>query len=130
MPNPKLLESKKFNGFSLADILQTVNDRIEVLLDRDHTIGHSYFLQLESGDVNGLKAVFTNNVIPLLQEYFYHDYEKIALILGEGFIRLKSNKIVKFANYKNIDSPEVVNQFELISPINDIEDAVLKLLNN
>ena len=130
MPDSTLLDKIEFNGFTLAEVLGTINERIEVLLDRDHTIGHSYFLDLESGDVEGLKSVFTNNIIPLLQEYFYHDYEKIALILGEGFIKIKENKTVKFANFKNIDSPEIANQFELISSIDDIENAIILLLNN
>jgi 5-methylcytosine-specific restriction endonuclease McrBC GTP-binding regulatory subunit McrB len=130
MPKSSLLVQKQFNGFTLADVLQSINERIEVLLDRDHTIGHSYFLQLESGDIEGLKSVFVNNILPLLQEYFYHDYEKIALILGEGFIRIKENKTVKFASFKLIDTPEIANQFELISPINDIEEAISILLNN
>ena len=130
MPDPSLLTNIVFNEFNLAEVLEAINERIEVLLDRDHTIGHSYFLKLESGDGEGLKSVFTNNIIPLLQEYFYHDYEKIALILGEGFIKIKENKTVKFANFKNIDSPEITNQFELISSIDDIENAIILLLNN
>jgi Cdc6-like AAA superfamily ATPase len=130
MPDSTLLNKIEFKGFTLGQVLETINERIEVLLDRDHTIGHSYFLKLESGDVEGLKSVFANNIIPLLQEYFYHDYEKIALILGEGFIKIKENKTVKFANFKNIDSPEIANQFELISSIDDIENAIILLLNN
>jgi hypothetical protein len=130
MPDSTLLSKVAFKGFNLAIVLDTINQRIEVLLDRDHTIGHSYFLKLESGDSNGLKSVFTNNIIPLLQEYFYHDYEKIALILGEGFVKIKENKNVTFANFKNIDSPEIATQFELISSIDDIEKAVSLLLNN
>ena len=130
MPDSSLLNKIEFNGFTLDEVLETINERIEVLLDRDHTIGHSYFLKLESGDVEGLKSVFANNIIPLLQEYFYHDYEKIALILGEGFIKIKENKTVKFANFKNIDSPEIANQFELISSIDDIENAISLLLTN
>lgn len=130
MPDPSLLTNIVFNEFNLAEVLEAINERIEVLLDRDHTIGHSYFLKLKSGDINGLKSVFANNIIPLLQEYFYHDYEKIALILGEGFIKIKENKTVKFANFKNIDSPEISNQFELISSIDDIENAISLLLGN
>ena len=130
MPDSTLLTNIEFKGFTLAEVLETINERIEVLLDRDHTIGHSYFLNLESGDVEGLKSVFANNIIPLLQEYFYHDYEKIALILGEGFVKVKENKTVKFANFKNIDSPEIANQFELISSIDDIENAISLLLGN
>ena len=129
MPDSYLLDNIAFNGFTLGAVLKTINERIEVLLDRDHTIGHSYFLKLKSGDVEGLNSVFANNIIPLLQEYFYYDYEKIALILGEGFVKMKENKTVKFANFRNIDSPEILNQFELISSIEDIEKAINLLLN-
>ena len=129
MPNPALLEEIQFNDFNLAEVLKTINERIEVLIDRDHTIGHSYFLKIKNGDIASLKSVFKNNIFPLLQEYFYHDYEKIALILGEGFIRLKENQTVNFAKFKNIDAPEVSPQFELIDKIEDIEVAVHLLLN-
>lgn len=129
MPKPELLKEIQFNGFNLSEVLQTINDRIEVLLDRDHTIGHSYFLKIKSGDLESLKSVFKNNIFPLLQEYFYHDYEKIALILGEGFVRVKENQSVKFATFKNIDTPEISTQFELINIIEDIETAVQLLLS-
>ena len=129
MPKPELLKEIQFNSFNLSEVLQTINDRIEVLLDRDHTIGHSYFLKINSGDVESLKSVFKNNIFPLLQEYFYHDYEKIALILGEGFVRVKENQAVKFATFKNIDTPEISTQFELINTIEDIETAVQLLLS-
>jgi 5-methylcytosine-specific restriction endonuclease McrBC GTP-binding regulatory subunit McrB len=130
MPNPILLNDKIFNGFNLGEVLSIINDRIEVLLDRDHTIGHSYFLKINNGDKEKLKFVFKNNIFPLLQEYFYHDYEKIALILGEGFVRIKENKTTKFAAFKNIDQPEIMTQFELIDEVKDIEEAVKLLLNN
>lgn len=130
MPKPSLLSNIEFKEFTLEDVLSTINERIEVLLDRDHTIGHSYFIKLESGDIEGLKLVFLNNIIPLLQEYFYHNYEKIALILGEGFVKIKQNNNIKFASFKTIDIPEIDNQFELIYPINDIENAISILLNN
>lgn len=129
MPNPDLLEEIQFKGFNLSEVLRTINERIQVLLDRDHTIGHSYFLKIKNGDTDSLKSVFKNNILPLLQEYFYHDYEKIALILGEGFVRLKENQTVNFAKFRNIDTPEILNQFELIDEIEDIEEAVELLLN-
>ncbi|MEP0303394.1 MAG: AAA family ATPase, partial [Maribacter dokdonensis] len=92
MPDPSLLLTKTFNGFNLEQVLTAINERIEVLLDRDHTIGHSYFIKLESGNTEGLSSIFKNNIIPLLQEYFYNDYEKIALVLGLGFLREKVAK--------------------------------------
>jgi 5-methylcytosine-specific restriction protein B len=129
MPNPELLEEIQFNGFNLSEVLKTINERIEVLLDRDHTIGHSYFLKVKDGDIESLKSVFKNNIFPLLQEYFYHDYEKIALILGEGFVRIKENQTVKFAKFNHITTPDIAIQFELIDKIVDIEAAVHLLLN-
>ena len=57
MPKPSLLTGK-IDGVSLEDLLNAINDRIEVLVDRDHTIGHSYFIKLHSGDVEGLRNGF------------------------------------------------------------------------
>lgn len=85
MPEPKLLEGKFIGGIALDKLLETINKRIEILLDRDHTIGHSYFIKLKEDDSEGLKQVFKNCIIPLLQEYFYGDYEKIGMIIGAGF---------------------------------------------
>ena len=68
----------------LVKLLKTINKRIEKLLDKDHTIGHSYFLKTKS--LKGLKEVFANKVLPLLQEYFFGDYGKIGLVLGSGFV--------------------------------------------
>ena len=69
-------------------MLSTINRRIEVLYDRDHCIGHSYFLELR-GDANGatkmkvLKKLFRRKVLPLLEEYFFEDWKKIRLVLGD-----------------------------------------------
>ncbi|MBT2160804.1 McrB family protein [Zobellia barbeyronii] len=128
MPEPELLNDIEFEGFNLQEVLEVINQRIELLLDRDHTIGHSYFIKLESGDTEGLLSVFKNNIIPLLQEYFYNDYEKIALVLGSGFVKEKD--IVKniFPKFKNIEEPESNITFELSNTIEDIETAVQLLL--
>ncbi|MFN7118112.1 MAG: AAA family ATPase [Saprospiraceae bacterium] len=74
-------------GIDLAKLLQIVNDRIELLLDRDHRIGHAYFLNIET--LEDLKQVFSQQIIPLLQEYFFNDYAKIGLVLGGYFVREK-----------------------------------------
>ncbi|OAD90279.1 hypothetical protein A7A78_06950 [Aequorivita soesokkakensis] len=129
MPDPSLIEAIEFDGFNLKEVLETINERIEFLLDRDHTIGHSYFMDLESDDTDGLEEVFKNKVIPLLQEYFYHDYEKIALILGSGFVKVETNHQVKFPSIEGISRPDQVTLCELVNDIDDIEAAVLKLLN-
>lgn len=129
MPKPELLEKIGYDGFNLKEVLEAINERIETLLDRDHTIGHSYFIKLESDDTKGLLKVFENNIIPLLQEYFYNDYEKIALVLGEGFVNEKVANKVEFAKFKNIEIPEKNTVYELRTPIENIEVAVGLLLN-
>ena len=97
------------------------------MLDRDHTIGHSYFIKINSGDTKAFQQAFENKIIPLLQEYFYHDYEKIALILGEGFVERKEGK-VSFAKFSKIDLPEILPSYHL-REVEDIETAVRILLN-
>ena len=68
------------NEINLQELLKAINTRIEILLDKDHLIGHSYFVNIKSFD--DLKEVFRNSIIPLLQEYFYDDFEKIRVVLN------------------------------------------------
>ena len=70
---------------NIGAMLKTINERIEYLYDREHTIGHAVFLELkENKNIDKLENIFKKSVIPLLQEYFYEDYEKIRLILGDN----------------------------------------------
>ncbi|GAO27685.1 hypothetical protein JCM15548_14528 [Geofilum rubicundum JCM 15548] len=87
-------------GIDLPQLLTAINQRVEKLIDKDHMIGHSYFLNVSS--LADLKLVFFNKVIPLLQEYFFGDYGKIGLVLGESFVTLKNNDN-KFANFRHYD---------------------------
>lgn len=75
------LNGKIIKGIDICKMLMTINKRIEYLYDREHTIGHAFFIGIN--DFAGLSSVFRNKVIPLLQEYFYDDYEKIRLVLGD-----------------------------------------------
>lgn len=90
----KRIPENEFYGINLADLLTTINARIEKLLDRDHQIGHSYFMQVQSWA--DLEFIFRKNIVPLLQEYFFGDYGKIRLVLGDGFCQAKDNQ-VRFA---------------------------------
>ncbi|MBE7645398.1 AAA domain-containing protein [Tenacibaculum finnmarkense genomovar ulcerans] len=130
LPKPELLENISFDSFNLKDVLETINNRIELLLDRDHTIGHSYFITIESGDTTKLATVFKNNVIPLLQEYFYGDYGKIGLVLGKGFISKKENNKINFADFKYENSNDFKTpSFELEKiDAKNIIDAIHKTL--
>lgn len=77
-------EDRMLGEINMRKLLTVINLRIEKILDRDHMIGHSYFMKVK--DLSALKTVFADEVIPLLQEYFFGDYGKIGLILGKGFI--------------------------------------------
>jgi hypothetical protein len=81
-------------GILLKDLLTTLNERIEVLLSRDHCIGHSYLMGITTP--KQLQAAFVERIIPLLQEYFYGDYGKLSLVLGNGFVK-KAESRVTFA---------------------------------
>ena len=66
-------------------MLEKINQRIEILYDREHMIGHAYFIKLkEEPTMENLQEIFLNRIIPLLQEYFYDDWEKIQLVLGDN----------------------------------------------
>lgn len=90
-------------GHKLSAIMRTINDRIEMLLDRDHLIGHSYFMKITENDTEALKLTFKDKIIPLLQEYFYGDYGKIGLVLGSGFVTTKKNIKFNQAAFASVD---------------------------
>lgn len=93
LPNLNLLKDEDGNDLIVDDIniksmLQKINKRVEYLYDRDHTIGHAYFMSLkENPTLKELESIFKNKIIPLLSEYFYDDWEKILMVLGDGFIQ-------------------------------------------
>ncbi|MFY9105737.1 AAA family ATPase [Aliarcobacter cryaerophilus] len=111
MPNSSLLENLVVDGIKIDNLLETINKRVEYLYDRDHTIGHAYFMSLENLETKEdkkaeLENIFRNKIIPLLQEYFYDDWEKVRLVLGDGFvekIELKSDifdeELIKGSEY-------------------------------
>lgn len=99
MPEPELLKDENVEGVDIEAMLETMNKRIEVLYDREHTIGHAYFMSLSSNsEIAELEAIFRNKVIPLLAEYFFEDWEKIRMVLGDDY---------KDRDYQFIHSDEV-----------------------
>lgn len=92
MPDPEVLKNNDAyivrDGNKVLDValmLDVINQRIEYLFDREHTIGHAFFMPLKDNPtVNQLAIIFKKKIIPLLQEYFYEDYEKIQLVLGDN----------------------------------------------
>jgi 5-methylcytosine-specific restriction protein B len=113
-PESATLTDVLIDGINIAEMLDTINKRITVLLDREHTIGHSYLLPLKANPtIENLAEIFENRIIPLLQEYFYDDYEKIQLVLGDNqkpddstrFI-VKKTDVVKLFGNADIDFTE------------------------
>ena len=88
----------RYANSSGGEILKKINQRIEKLLDKDHLIGHSYFLkEMDQNPETKLLDSFYRSIIPLLQEYFYGDYDKIGAVLGVGFIYQVDQEEVEFA---------------------------------
>lgn len=119
IPKEKFLPAIEFGIFNLQKLLETLNKRIEKLLDRDHLIGHSYFIKVRSWD--DLKETFYKNIIPLLQEYFFGDYAKIGAVLGKGFVKVKNGNTSKeeklFAEFDEFDAGDFEERatFEIIN---------------
>jgi 5-methylcytosine-specific restriction protein B len=92
MPDASLLKGKEIKGIDLSLLLEKLNQRIEVLYDREHTLGHAFFMPVidvldDKGEDEAfvkLQKVFKNQIIPLLEEYFFEDWEKIQLVLGDN----------------------------------------------
>ena len=76
------LISKDVDGVNCRQMLRAMNERIALLLDREHQIGHTYLLKVRTMD--RLAHTFRNSIFPLLQEYFYDDWRKIRAVLGDN----------------------------------------------
>lgn len=92
LPDLSLLSGTKVKGIELESLLEKLNSRIEALYDREHTLGHAFFMPvknaLNAGDEEAafkqLKIAFQKKIIPLLQEYFFDDWNKIRLVLADN----------------------------------------------
>ncbi|VEH93059.1 endonuclease [Campylobacter insulaenigrae] len=117
MPNPNVL-SDNCKGVNLQELSKAINTRIEYLLDREKTIGHAFFIGVEN--LEDLKKVFQNKIIPLLQEYFYNDYALINAVLNDNGMIFEDKKddtyLQKIKNLHNVDSERNIYT---ITPFND-----------
>ena len=112
-PDPTLLDGVCVEELSIKELLSHMNQKISVLYDREHTIGHAYFMPLKNNPtVEMLASIFKSAILPLLQEYFYEDYEKIRLVLGDN---KKTNENEQFIIKKIINYDELFGNtdFEL-----------------
>ena len=126
LPDEEVLDGIYVEDVSIKDIFIKMNKRITVLFDREHTLGHAYFLPLKGAPtIETLADIFENSIIPLLQEYFYEDYEKIRMVLGDNqkdsedkqFITIEENDYNDLFGYIDYDFDEMstykINSFAL-----------------
>lgn len=85
MPQPELLSSIQIDGINIQKLLEAINQNIEAVYDREHTIGHAFFMELkDKPTMEDLERIFKNKILPLLEEYFFEDWENITKVLGES----------------------------------------------
>lgn len=116
-------------GVQLSALLQTINERIEKLLDKDHLIGHAYFINVQTTE--DLVGAFNDKITPLLQEYFYNDFAKIGMVLGKGFVQKKTVN-QNFANFEDGLNGDYENRevFEIKRiEVGDLKEAIADLMN-
>lgn len=115
-PDPKVLEGVSVEDISIKELLERMNKKITVLYDREHTIGHGYFMPLKDNPaIEQLADIFENQIIPLLQAYFYDDYEKIRLVLGDNN---KDTQAEQFIIARSVNCPELFGNTDM-----DLEEA-------
>ncbi len=90
MPNYDLEDLKQeIDGVKLSNLLQSINDRITILKNEHYQIGHSYFLDINT--IDELTEIIKTKIIPLLQEYFYDDWQSICAVLNQSYNTPKSD---------------------------------------
>ena len=97
-PRSELLENRRLEGttVTLGDMLDCMNRRIAALLDKEHCLGHAYFMGLgDSVSVAELAEVFKKHIVPLLEEYFFADWEKIQWVLNDHRKTLSSRFVIR-----------------------------------
>jgi 5-methylcytosine-specific restriction protein B len=111
LPDPEVVAKISVGNLSIKTMLEKMNRRIAVLYDREHTIGHAYFMPLaKDNSTEKLSEIFKNKVIPLLQEYFYEDYEKIRLVLADN---QKKDERDQFILAKKINQGELFGSADI-----------------
>jgi len=103
-PKPELLNEIEVEGLNIGELLKVINQRIEVLLDRDHCIGHANFMNLKKQPtLENLTLIFKQKIIPQLQEYFFDDWSKINMVLNANGM-LKPKAVERSVLFPNVDS--------------------------
>lgn len=113
LPDPDVLEGISVEDICVKEMLERMNKKIAVLYDREHMIGHGYLMPLKADPtIDKLALIFENHIIPLLQEYFYDDYAKIRLVLGDN---KKDREDEQFIIAREVDCAELFGSTEVES---------------
>lgn len=119
MPDYSLLKDIVVDGIEIAKMLKAINERVDALYDRDHMIGHAYFIGVKN--IDELSDVFRNRIVPLLCEYFYDDWEKIRAVLADD----QKPQNQQFIKEKDIDFEKLFS-----GNLEDIAEKNLYEINN
>lgn len=116
-PQPELLKDIEIDEVNICKMLTTMNQRIEVLYDREHTLGHAFFMSLNNdSSIGDLAEIFQHKIIPLLQEYFFEDWEKIRIVLGDNRKDNEMNQfIIETAINETIFTSQIIELYNLES---------------
>lgn len=118
-PEPALIEQPGGLEVDLAKLLSVINGRITKLLDKDHCIGHSYFMGIAKAPdpFAALQRIFATKVLPLLEEFFYGDPAKIGMVLGERFVSRNDESVEWAKGDWGIDDFEERRLYTLQDPL-------------
>ena len=129
-PNEQLLTGHSLGGVDLGRLLKVLNGRLTKMRDRDHRIGHAYFMTPQEGkpygDVATFRRAWYGRIIPLIQEYFYTNPLHLSDVLGRGFIRSDEGSGYAVRHHRNpdafLDALRSILQDEEVLPY-DVEEA-------
>lgn len=139
MPDYKVLYNEEgsslkveSDGFEidLALLLQTLNKRIAALYDREHQLGHAFLMPVVKAVAAGedekalheLKNCFQNKIIPLLAEYFFEDWQKIRLVVGDN----QKPNTYQFIKQSDVDYEKLFGDNEDVGDVtDDVQDYKL-----
>lgn len=134
-PKPELLETISDGDGDVIDLrqlLQTMNARLSHLLHREHTLGHSYFLNVKS--FRDLRRVFAREILPFLQEAFYDDWRQIRYVLADQAVA-KEIQLVRVRKqsaadlFPRVDPAEIGDSetFEIVREEDITPDSIRKI---
>lgn len=134
-PKPEVLNDISVDGLNIGELLKVINQRIEVLLDRDHCIGHANFMSLKKqSTLEHLALIFKQKIIPQLQEYFFDDWSKINMVLNANGM-LQPKAIVRSTLFPNVNTEsegfiEEQQTWELVESAFDSIDSFSKIIKH